>query len=156
MTRGLPHVGEMEETCLLGQSWGGSTVATPTMSLPLFSYKYRGREQKKRERREGKWERRGRIKRKEKKEEDEGEWSEDRKKKRREKTEGDEEEGAAPPATAVPPPRQQHRIDTTPGNLLLPCFVSSCSAPACICMQNVNNSCSTANGEGASYCVCAQ
>jgi len=36
LTRGLLGVGETEETCLLGQSWGGSTVATPTMSLPCF------------------------------------------------------------------------------------------------------------------------
>ena len=52
--------------------------------------------------------------------------------------------------------RRQHRLDATPGNLLLPCFVSSCSALTCICMQNVNNSRSAANGEGVGYCVCTQ
>jgi hypothetical protein len=94
-------------------------------------------------------------KKRKKKEEEKGQWSEDRKKKKEKKIEeGKEEEGAAPPATAVTSPRQQHRhIDATPGNLLLPRFVSSCSAPARICMQNVNNSCSAANGEGAGYCV---
>jgi hypothetical protein len=36
LAHGLPRVGETEETCLLGQSWGGSTVAAPPMSLPCF------------------------------------------------------------------------------------------------------------------------
>jgi hypothetical protein len=49
-----------------------------------------------------------------------------------------------------------HRTAAALGNLMLPCFVSSCSAPACICMQNVNNSRFAANGEGAGYCVGAQ
>jgi hypothetical protein len=95
-------------------------------------------------------------KKRKKKEEEKGQWSEDRKKKKEKKIEeGKEEEGATPPATAVTSPRQQHRrIDATPGNLLLPRFVSSCSAPACICMQNVNNSCSAANGEGLVTVLC--
>jgi hypothetical protein len=81
---------------------------------------------------------------------------------REQREEGKEEEGEAPPATAILPPRQQHRrrrqhrLDATLGNLLLPRFVSSCSAPTCICMQNMNNSHSTANCEGAGYCVCTQ
>jgi hypothetical protein len=68
----------MEETCLLGQSWGGSTVAAPAMSLPCFpinigeTKKKRGRKKKDRKRREGqsREERKDEEKRKEKEKKD--------------------------------------------------------------------------------------
>jgi len=78
LTRGLPGVGETEETCLLRRSWGGNTVAAPAMSLPCFpintgeTKRQGGEEEKKcRAEREEREQKRGRGVRKKKKQREE-------------------------------------------------------------------------------------
>jgi len=169
----LPRGGRMEGTYPLG-GLGRQHSGRPGLSLsPLFfTYKYRGDEGKKKEKKtkrggtsgsrtKGEKERDERTQERRELREEKGVKGKEKEKKQRRERKRKEKLHRPPQSTPVTMQqqhrrRQQHRLDATSGNLLLPRFVSSCSAPPCICMQNVNNSRSVANGEEAGYYVCAQ